>query len=171
MRSVISETKRLLGFYKDCERIELDKIKRLIFVCSGNICRSPLGEVIARSYGVTAESYGLDTRGGDPADPRAVAFALNYGIDLTRHVTRHIKEYKPLTGDLLIGMEPIHVQKLKAQVGRGAAITLAGFWLKQPIAYLHDPFNANQEYFVSCELQVMASVNALVARMEGAKIK
>lgn len=166
MRSVITEAKRLLGVYDECRQVELSKIKRLIFVCSGNICRSPLGEAVAKSHGVVAESFGLDTRGGDPADPRAVTYAATKKIDLSSHLTRHINGYKPLEGDLLIGMEPTHIEKLRELFGNQVPITLAGLWLDRPIAYLHDPFNTSPDFFNACSFLVERSAKVLAARIE-----
>jgi len=166
MRSAIAEAKYFLGIYKKCEKVDLGNVRRLIFVCSGNICRSPLGEYVAKSQGVIAESFGLDTRGGDPADPRAITYASAQNIDLTSHRTRKIESYSPQAGDLLIGMEPAHYQKLKLLYGDQVAITLAGLWLKKPKTYLHDPYNTNVEFFNTCSSLVEESARALAARLK-----
>lgn len=166
MRSVAAEVRRMLGFYRHCEKIEFGNVKRLVFVCSGNICRSPLGEAVAKIHGVAAESFGLDTRGGDPADPRAVKYAADNRINLSSHRTRHIKQYHPEDGDLLIGMEPIHVVKLQSLFHGHVPITLAGLWLDSPIAYLHDPYNTCPDFFNLCSLSVERSARILAAKIK-----
>ena len=166
MHSAIAEAKHLFGVYKKCEQVELHNIKRLIFICSGNICRSPLGEAFAKSHGVAAESFGLDTRGGDPADPRAVKYAAEHMIDLNTHRTRHIQEYVPAEGDLLIGMEPTHVKKLQSLYLDQVPVTLAGLWLENPVVYLHDPYNTNSDFFNSCSSLVKQSAKALAAKIK-----
>lgn len=55
----------LLGAYKSQNRSS-QPFKRLVFLCSGNICRSPYGEVVARSLGIDTISFGLHCRGGGP---------------------------------------------------------------------------------------------------------
>ncbi len=166
IRTVITECKRRAGIYSEYERIELNNIKRLIFVCSGNICRSPLGEAVAKSHGVVAESFGLDTRGGDPADPRVVNYAAKKNIDLSQHRTRYIDAYKPLKGDLLIGMEPAHLAKIHALFQGQVPVTLAGLWLDKPIAYLHDPYNTCPDFFDSCSSLVERSAEVLATKIK-----
>jgi protein-tyrosine phosphatase len=68
---------------------------KLLFVCLGNICRSPLAEAIfthkAKGLGlnVEADSAGFERfHDGDHADPRSVAVAKAHGIDLNGHIAR-----------------------------------------------------------------------------------
>ena len=161
----VTEVSRHLGFYKQYSQIDFQKINRLVFICHGNICRSPLGEAAAKSLGAVAESYGLDTRGGDNADPRAIAFGIENKLILDTHITRHIKEYKPKSGDLLIGMEPKHINALKELYGNDVQITLAGLWLPKPVAYLHDPYSTNTLFFNRCELLVKQAAGALASKV------
>ncbi|MES2675334.1 MAG: hypothetical protein V4660_13925 [Pseudomonadota bacterium] len=165
-RLCLTEIIRCLGFYKQYGQIDFLKVNRLIFICHGNICRSPLGEAVAKNRGALAESYGLDTRGGDNADPRAIAFAIQHKLVLNNHKTRHIKEYLPEPGDLLIGMEPKHTTALKALYGNDVQITLAGLWLQKPVAYLHDPYSANISFFNRCELLVACAAKQLASKIK-----
>jgi protein-tyrosine phosphatase len=68
---------------------------KILFVCLGNICRSPLAEGIladkAKKLGLDIEvdSCGFERfHNGEPADPRSVAVAKAHGIDLNGHVAR-----------------------------------------------------------------------------------
>jgi len=68
---------------------------KILFVCLGNICRSPLAEGIlaskaaGRNLTVEVDSAGFERfHRGDPADPRSVAVARAHGIDLNGHVAR-----------------------------------------------------------------------------------
>jgi protein-tyrosine phosphatase len=68
---------------------------RILFVCLGNICRSPLAEAIFNEKAgklnlkVEADSCGFESfHRGDPADPRSIAVARNHGIDLNSHTAR-----------------------------------------------------------------------------------
>ena len=73
--------------------------KAVLFVCLGNICRSPMAEAALRAEAVaqglaltidSAGTNGLHT--GQRADPRAIAEAARHDIDLTRHRARQLTE-------------------------------------------------------------------------------
>jgi protein-tyrosine phosphatase len=82
--------------------------KRLIFVCSGNICRSPYAEAIARMRGLNAISCGTHTRTGLPADGLAVTEAARRAVDLTSHTTTRWEDIELEEGDLIIAMQLRH---------------------------------------------------------------
>lgn len=166
LRYVIYELLRVLGFYRSLQKNDFAQVQRLVFVCHGNICRSPLGAAVARKHGIVTLSFGLDTRGDAPADPRAVEWAAANGYDLSQHKTFRVDQYVPQAGDLLIGMEPKHIEKLKQRfAGAPVQITLAGLWLTKPMAYLHDPYNTNKDYFDYCEKVVVEATGELIKRL------
>jgi protein-tyrosine-phosphatase len=70
---------------------------KVLFVCAGNICRSPFAEGLARRL---AAERGLDVEfasageialDGDRCPPDAVAVAKEYGVDLSSHRARHLR--------------------------------------------------------------------------------
>jgi len=73
---------------------------RLLFVCLGNICRSPIAQGVfahvAAQAGVS-DQFDLDSAGigawhiGNPPDARAIAMALKRGIDLSDQRARQVK--------------------------------------------------------------------------------
>lgn len=75
------------------------KLDIILFVCTGNTCRSAMAEGIwnamARKSGVEvrAVSSGLVAFSGDPAAPQAVEAAKAYGADLTGHRARRLTLY------------------------------------------------------------------------------
>ncbi len=74
---------------------------RVLFVCLGNICRSPLAEGVFRKLvdeaGLSAH-FEIDSAGtgpwhvGEPADRRMQRTARRYGVDLSKHVARQLSE-------------------------------------------------------------------------------
>ncbi|MGD8175216.1 low molecular weight phosphatase family protein [Marinimicrobium sp. ARAG 43.8] len=154
-----------LGYYNSYKRINYSSIERIIFVCSGNICRSPLAEKVSESLGFRSDSYGLHCRGGDKADPRAIEFAKSIGLDLEGHNTKNISNYIAEPGDLLVGMEPQQARALSKMFLKSSIITLSGIWITPYKPYIHDPYNTNDVFFEKCERYVASATKELVLRV------
>jgi protein-tyrosine phosphatase len=159
-----------LGAFRAQREIDFEQVRRLVFVCSGNICRSPFGAEYARSRGLESDSCGLHTRGGDPADPRAIAFAADRGIDLSAHRTKNIRDYRPEPGDLLLAMEPGQLRELQAHARERqwpdrVQLSILPLFKRLPSPYLHDPYSASPAFFEHCQWQVMESVDGILQRM------
>jgi len=70
----------------------------ILFVCLGNICRSPLAEGMFQFHAEKAgQSMRFDSAGtasyhiGKPADPRAIAAAKEFGFDISKHRARQLQ--------------------------------------------------------------------------------
>jgi len=151
----------LVGFFKTYDVQKFGKPTRLVFVCAGNICRSPLAEAAALNMGAIAISFGFDTRGEDSADARAIAYGHQRGLDLLSHRTKKIQDYKPLVGDLIVVMEPKHLG-LYAKLHIDYPITLLGLYGENPVPYIHDPYSSNEKYFNTCEELILNRTAELI---------
>jgi protein-tyrosine-phosphatase len=159
-----------LGRFAPYANIDWAQVSNLVFICHGNICRSPLGEAVAgQRFGMRAESFGLDCRDGAPADARAIQFAKQISIDLTAHASRHIRNYRPTASDLVIVMEPKHLQQLPQPVAAQAQVTLLGLWKPRPKAYIHDPFNSDARHFDRCEKAVVNGVEGMASQWQSSR--
>jgi len=92
----------------------------VLFVCLGNICRSPLAEGIMRrlykDHGIVGliESAGTaDWNVGSRADSRAVKVALNNGIDIKNHTARQLRHEDFEKFDLIIVMDRANEKAVK----------------------------------------------------------
>lgn len=69
---------------------------KVLMVCLGNICRSPLAEGILKSK-LNTDSVQVDSAGtgdyhiGDPPDPRSIAVGKKYGLDITNQLGRQFE--------------------------------------------------------------------------------
>ena len=93
--------------------------KNLLFVCTGNICRSPLAEVIARAYAeergrevevASASVLGLD---GPPAHKHSIKVASEIGLQLQHHRAQPVTAELVAWADYILGMEIQHAAKLR----------------------------------------------------------
>lgn len=97
-----------------------DKV-RVLFVCLGNICRSPAAEGIMRSIveerGI-ADRWEIDSAGigawhvGQLPDHRMRIHARRHGLELTHHA-RQVKPYDFEDFDLIIGMDSGNIEDLR----------------------------------------------------------
>lgn len=139
------------GAFRNYQRIEWDRVKRVVFVCSGNICRSPYCEARARAAGLNASSFGLAADPGKSANEVATEIARKRRLDVSAHRTRTATEYKPAGEDLLVAMEPEQARRLeRLTAGSGAQVTLLGLWIANPRPFLQDPYGLSREYFETC---------------------
>tara|TARA_R110002072_G_scaffold299001_2_gene473788 strand:+ start:2775 stop:3251 length:477 start_codon:yes stop_codon:yes gene_type:complete len=94
---------------------------RVLFVCSGNICRSPTAEGVflqlVRSRNL-ADRIGVDSAGtgawhaGQPPDPRSQQTALARGIDISDQRARPVRTDDFAAFDLIVAMDSGHFQDL-----------------------------------------------------------
>ena len=93
----------------------------VLHVCTGNICRSPIGEVVLRAKlaeagidDVEVSSSGLGSwHAGDPMDPRAAAALRRRGYDGSAHRARRFRTGWFADRDLVLAMDSGHLAELR----------------------------------------------------------
>ncbi len=156
------------GRFRRFERVDWGRVRRLVFVCAGNICRSPYAAERVRALGFPTASIGLSGISGQPADPQALATAGLLGVSLDRHVSRNIADFTPEPGDLLVALEPRQAQALAARYAADPAVqvTLLGLWSTPRRAHLHDPHTLSPAYFRTCFALIDGAVATLLAKVQ-----
>ncbi|WP_421670509.1 protein tyrosine phosphatase [Rahnella sp. EDr1-12] len=115
---------------------------RILVVCVGNICRSPLGERLLRQYlpGHDIRSAGLMALSGHDIDRDAALVAARYGIDTGGHCARQLDAALCRRQDLILVMEKHHIAMLARIVPEAEGKTmLFNYWDSQQD--ITDPFN------------------------------
>ena len=98
---------------------------RVLVVCTGNVCRSPIAEGLLRA--AFAERMGPDapevasagTMGwtGSRADPSSIRAAAERGVDISGHRAREVSEDDVARADLVVAMAPEHAQAFAGEAG------------------------------------------------------
>ncbi len=100
---------------------------RILFVCSGNICRSPFAEALARELNDRADvefaSAGTIALNGNPASATGIEVAAARGIDLENHRATHLTAEVVAASDLVYAMEEEHIASVLA-LDPGARVEL-----------------------------------------------
>jgi protein-tyrosine-phosphatase len=94
----------------------------VLFVCTGNICRSPMAEVLLRTRLASDEarrhwqvgSAGVWTVDGEPASAHAVDEMEKRGIDMRGHRSRNVTSDMMIEADLVLVMTRRHAEALSA---------------------------------------------------------
>ena len=106
---------------------------KLLFVCTGNTCRSPLAEAIARRIaserGIDVEvgSAGTSAWDGSPASDGSLLVGMERGLDLNGHRSRQLTREIVERRDLVIAMGPHHLERIEALGGEGRAFLLSTY--------------------------------------------
>jgi protein-tyrosine phosphatase len=150
-------------------------VYRVVFVCSGNICRSPLAEkVFAREV----EQAGLADRVevasagtgpwhvGDPADERAAALLVEHGY-ADAHVARQVDD-ELLAADLLVALDEGHLRALRRLVADPDRVRLLRSFdpAAPPRAGVPDPYYGGPDGFVEVLTMVRAAMPGLLEHVK-----
>jgi len=121
---------------------------RILFVCLGNICRSPTAEGILRGLMGDADIE-VDSAGtsgwhdGNPPDPRAMATAVKRGYDLSGQRSRKITVNDFREFDLILAMDEENLSDLNAirpPDGRAQLKLFLDYAPDQPLREVPDPY-------------------------------
>jgi protein-tyrosine phosphatase len=146
----------------------------LLFVCTGNTCRSPMAAAIARSAvlergwtHVDIRSAGTGAAAGSGATGQAIDVAAEHGLDLREHEAQPLTQELVEWADLILAMGPSHVHDAEAMGGAGKTVMVTSFiegaGSGTPVA---DPFGGDHDSYRATFAQLRLAADALLDRIE-----
>lgn len=149
----------------------------ILFVCLGNICRSPLAEAAMReAAGRAGIAVVVDSAGtgewhvGNPPDPRSVAEAGRHGVDISGYTARRVRGEDFRRFDYLLALDPQNLRDLRA-IAPGDTSARLGLVMDYAPGRagegVPDPYYGDAADFEAVWRDVSAAAEGLVAALRG----
>ncbi len=146
----------------------------VLFVCTGNTCRSPLAEAMARQLmaqrglDIAVSSAGTNVSAGAPASDGSILVGLERRLDLSAHRARAITRPLIDQATLILAMGPHHLAQVTALGGDGKAHLLADYAADAATGRgILDPFGAGLDAYRRMADALDAELPRVVAWLAG----
>ena len=138
-------------------------MKKIMFICSGNTCRSPLAEGLFKKYlqennitDIEVGSAGVGAFPGDAVSINSILVASNRGVDISDHRARNINPEHLITTDLFFCMSDSHKQVLLRHCDEEKIIVLN----------VPDPYGRPIETYEECAKQLESQFSKILETIQ-----
>jgi protein-tyrosine-phosphatase len=159
-RQIVRRHVRLFGD----ETVDGRRVRRLLFVCHGNICRSPFAERLARMRldRCSVESAGVRAEPGLRSPERLVRMARTMGVDLEDQRSTRVEAARVAWADLILVMDADNYALLAADFPEAVTkMTLLGLFAREARAVIPDPYTMSEGQVCDVLEQICEAVDGL----------
>ncbi len=145
---------------------------RIVCVCTGNICRSPMAEALLRhrlepEVGWQVESAGTWGLDSQPASRHAIQVMKDQGLDITSHRSRSVDDDIIARADLVLAMTRNHVESLRLEFPDHVARIYLLSKVKDGRRYdIEDPYGGSLAEYRACADELEDLVDAGLERIK-----
>jgi protein-tyrosine phosphatase len=146
------------------------KIQRILVLCHGNVCRSPLAEAYLRhrlkagTDGVEVSSAGLETEKGRSAHPLAVHVAEQAGLSLGAHSSTPVDRGQIDEADLILVMEDSQMDQVLQRFPSAKHKTIPLGYFSRGLPFdISDPYFGTLEDFKACYKAIQINCDELLS--------
>jgi len=142
-------------------------IGSVLFLCLGNLCRSPFAEVAAmqRLPGVSIASAGFLSHDGRPSPPHVVRTAQALGIDLSAARAHRVTAAQVAQADLIVCMDVSHLERMASEFPEAMGkTTLLGLFRPGGAVEMRDPYDLSPVATRAVFVEMLQAIDALAAQ-------